>query len=526
MIFSDMQFVMLILAIAVFAVESFFRLRKELHICQLNSYFNSRYLQWVKKNYFSPDRYPVFAVLVSILLYWADFHLLAGIFWLLCFGYSIWKIRNTKQKKKLVFTARAKRLFIGSLFLYGLAAAMLLYLGGSYLWLWPIALLSFAFLTLSNILMSPVEGSINRGFYTRARELMFSNKNLKRIGITGSYGKTSTKYFIQRILSEKYNALMTPESYNTTIGVVLTINKYLKPFHQWFVAEMGAKNIGDIKEICELVKPQWGVLTAVGEQHLETFGSIENVCKTKFELIASLPPEGIAFLNGDDKRMRDYAQQFGVRKVFFGIDDNRNEYLAKGLQYSSRGTRFTIAKAGENLMEIETELLGKHNIYNVLAAIAVAIESGVSLEQIRYAARSLKSVPHRLELKRNPSGVIIIDDAFNSNPIGAGNAVEVLCAMQGGKKFIVTPGMIELGENEVMYNRDFGKQIAAGGVDVAILVGRNQTRPIQEGLKESGFAGQLLVVKNLDEALQNLWKIAKPGDIVLLENDLPDTFNE
>jgi UDP-N-acetylmuramoyl-tripeptide--D-alanyl-D-alanine ligase len=515
------------LVVVVFALESVLRLHKELHICQLNSYFNSRYGRWLKGNYFSADRLPVLGAFSSVLSHW-----LLGLswptvgLWALCYGLAAWRLWSAKQKKKLVLTPRATRLFVAALALTAAAASLAITGGWVIPGLWLISLAMPAVMMLANGLMMPVERSINQGFYRQAQEKLSAMPHLRKIAITGSYGKTSTKFYIQRVLAEKFNALMTPGSYNTTMGVVLTVNRDLKPFHQWFVAEMGAKKLGDVKEICDLVHPQWSVLTAVGPQHLDTFGSIENVCRTKHEIVEALPADGLAFLNGDDPRIRSYSQQFAVRKIYFGIDDPICDYRATDIAYSSRGMSFQVLRNGEAFVSIETKLLGKHDIYNILTAVAVGAEAGVTPQQIRFAVQSLRGAPHRLELRPNPGGVTIIDDAFNSNPVGAANAVDVLCRMEGGKKFIVTPGMIELGAEEKALNKVFGTQIAKAGVDVAILVGPKQTLPIQEGLKEAGFAGKLVVAKNLDEAIRELYALAKPGDVALLENDLPDTFNE
>jgi UDP-N-acetylmuramyl pentapeptide synthase len=513
--------------VVVFALESALRLRKELHICQLNSYFNSRYGRWLKGNYLSADRLPILWAAAAVLSHWLlKLNWLTVGLWAACLGLAAWRVWSAKQKKKLVLTPRAKRLFVAALALAAAAASLAITGGWGITGLWLLSLAMPAVMLLANGLMMPVERSINQGFYRQAQGKLNAAPHLRKIAITGSYGKTSTKFYIQRVLSEKFNSLMTPESYNTTMGVVLTVNRDLKPFHQWFVAEMGAKKLGDVKEICDLVHPQWSVLTAVGPQHLDTFGSIENVCRTKHEIVEALPPDGLAFLNGDDPRIRSYSQQFAVRKIYFGIDDPICAYRATDIAYSSKGLSFQVLRDGEAFVSIETKLLGKHDIYNILAAVAVGAEAGVTPQQIRFAVQSLRGAPHRLELRPNPSGITIIDDAFNSNPVGAANAVEVLCRMEGGRKFIVTPGMIELGEEEKELNKAFGAQIAAAGVDVAILVGPKQTRPIQEGLKEASFSGQLIVAQNLDAAIRELYALAKPGDVALLENDLPDTFNE
>lgn len=208
---------------------------------------------------------------------------------------------NARYKKPLVWTNRAKRIYVTAMIL-----CVVIIVAGWFIYhdLYLISFLTVALYVCShivimaaNIVLRPVEKHINDGYYNDAARILKSMNELTVIGITGSYGKTSTKHYLHRILSEKYNVLMTPGSYNTTMGVIRTVREMMKPYTEVFICEMGAKNIGDIKEICDLVHPRIGVVTAVGEQHLESFKSIENVQRTKFELVDALPADGMAFVN-------------------------------------------------------------------------------------------------------------------------------------------------------------------------------------------------------------------------------------
>ena len=233
-------------------------LRFYLSMFQQNSYRPERFLRWLKDN---PVPHPF-----------------------------------RKEKLKFRMTLRMVRLTVlTSLLLLG-ASACLRPWGAI-----AAALLTPWIMLLANLLLTPVEKAISRWFYNDAEKRLRAMPNLIIVGVTGSYGKTSTKNYLYRLLSEKYNVLMTPGNFNTTLGVVRTIREQLQPYHQVFIVEMGAKQKGDIAEICALVHPQIGVVTAVGDMHLETFGSRENVRKTKFELLEALPSDGLAVINEESE---------------------------------------------------------------------------------------------------------------------------------------------------------------------------------------------------------------------------------
>jgi UDP-N-acetylmuramoyl-tripeptide--D-alanyl-D-alanine ligase len=380
---------------------------------------------------------------------------------------------------------------------------------------------------LCNTLNKPFEDAINLYYYKDAQKKIKEMKSLIVIGVTGSYGKTSTKHVLHKILSKRFNVLMTPESYNTTMGNIKTIRMNLKPTHEIYISEMGAKNIGDVEEICDLVSPNFGVLTSIGPQHLESFKTIENVKKAKFELIEAVPEAGVGFMNIDDENIQTLPSP-KCRVVSYGIDNLKADFRAENIKFSSRGASFQVVKPDGSRAEFQTKLLGKHNIYNILSGVALATELGMELDTIAYAVRDLEAVEHRLQLKPMVlgNGVTMIDDAYNSNPVGSKMALEVLSQMDSNKKIMVTPGMIELGEQEYELNKAFGTY-AADACDYVILVGTKQTKPIQEGLKEKNFdESKLFVVPNLDEAFKQLRTIASEGSVVLFENDLTDDYNE
>jgi UDP-N-acetylmuramoyl-tripeptide--D-alanyl-D-alanine ligase len=510
--------------------------KKALHILQLNSYRNSRYLRWIQKNYSRIIRARDFLPGVTIPLLWFELSVIASLVWIASYLFLFLTRSDSPEKKKFVVTSRVKRLFATTLLLQVALSA------GAFYTLWYantvfISIAVFAFLTLlsvfsvsivlmANLIVAPLETAINRWYYHDANKRIKEMPNLTVIGITGSFGKTSTKYILSKILSEQLNVLMTPESYNTPMGITKVIRTSLKPIHEIFIAEMGAKQKGDIKELCNLVSPRLGILTAIGEQHLETFKSLENIKHTKNELVESLPDNGIAFLNWDNEHIRTLLQPAKVKTIYYGIDSTGLHYVAENLQLTSEGNTFTVRKPDGSRFVLQTKLLGKYNIYNILAAVSCACELGVEIEIISYVVKNLVPIPHRLELKRSSNNVTIIDDAFNSNPMGAKMALDVLKNLVGQQKILVTPGMVELGAKEYELNKAFGIN-ATAACDYIILVGQKQTAPICDGLQSQHYAGdKYYIAKDFNDAMQHLQTVAQTGDVVLFENDLPDTYNE
>jgi UDP-N-acetylmuramoyl-tripeptide--D-alanyl-D-alanine ligase len=530
-----------IIAIAVFFLATIVLLKEELHRMQLNSYFNSRYLKWLKDNLITNFRGHALILIIALILLIFGRTLnfdsaplykgLAYFIFGIAIGVSILlsiRVLRRKAKKKLDFTKRAVRLFVTAIILLAIVNGLILWLFGL-----RCAIISLLFsealvavlIIVANIVIKPVELAINQWFINDAKKKIDSFQNLIKIGITGSYGKTSVKHFVHAILSEKYNALMTPGSFNTTLGVVRTIREFLLPVHEVFVVEMGAKHIGDVKEICDIVKPRYGILTAIGPQHLESFGSLENIIKAKLEVITGLPDDGIGFVNVDNISTAEIPTDVKARIVTFAVA-NQADYMAENVVYRGRGMTFDIIYRGGKILSVETGLLGAHNVSNLLAACAVALELGVEKYRIEKAIRGIEAVQHRLEVKKTPGGITIIDDAFNSNPVGSKMALEALNRFEGKRKFVITPGMIELGAKEYELNREFGRSIAKN-CDFAVLVGKNRTLPIQEGIREAGFPEEnLFVCRDLNEANECVKARIQPGDVVLYENDLPDTFNE
>jgi UDP-N-acetylmuramoyl-tripeptide--D-alanyl-D-alanine ligase len=346
------------------------------------------------------------------------------------------------------------------------------------------------------------------------------------IGVTGSYGKTSTKAAIAHLLGPPDEVRATPGSFNTPLGVSRTINEDLEAGHRWFVVEMGARQEGDVAEICRFVSPTIGVLTAIGPAHLESFGSIEGVRRAKSELIQSLPPDGYAVMNVDDELVRGVADQTTSTNVIrYGIgQDPHPDVGAQDLLVTATGTAMTIVdrRTGDRL-PVQTKLLGRHAVGHVLAAVAVAIAAGRSLADLKAPIESLEPVEHRLQIIPGAGGVTVIDDAYNSNPSGAAAALDVLELMPGRRKVVVTPGMVELGEQQRSANEEFGRR-AAAVADTLIVVARLNRDAIVAGALSAGTEVDVIVVDSLAAATERMKGVLASGDVVLFENDLPDQY--
>lgn len=381
---------------------------------------------------------------------------------------------------------------------------------------------------LANLVLSPIERRINKRFLEQARNRMRSYPG-RVVGITGSYGKTTTKFITAALLGRRYLVLKTPDGVNTTMGITRVVREDLRDEHRFFVVEVAAYGPGEIREVCEILRPAIGILTAVGVQHLERFGTSERIAEAKYELIASLPPDGVAIVNADDPgclRLADRARSEGRRALLYGVgeDERSLDVRGKDIKLSSRGSAFRVeTPAGASAFE--TRLLGSWNISNILGATAAALECGVALEEIREGVRSLTPPAKRLEV-REEGGVVKLIDVANANPLGAKMALEVLSQFEGGAKILITPGLVELGRIEAEENRRFGRA-AAAICDYVVLVGPRRTLPLREGLHEGGFSdSRVLVARHSEDVADCLKKIVREGDVLLYENRLPDTYLE
>ena len=506
--------------------------KRSIHMLQQNMYNeNNRYFKWIFKNLketFRFDMISLISVFLAVIFNNIVFLILAFIFYIVSICYYRYLKKFEQNKKPLVITARVKR-FITTLVLVNLIILFLTIFVNDY-FLVVLALISsfnFYLIGLINIINYPVEKIVFLYYKNKAKTKLREMDNLKIIGITGSYGKTSCKNILRDILSGAYNTLETPRSVNTLNGIMIVINNTLSKFEEVFIAEMGAYAKGDIKALANLVKPKYAIITRIGLAHLYTFGSEENIIEGKMELVESLPRDGIAVLNKDDSKQIGYHIKNKCKVLWIGIDTKEEvDVRASNIKSSKQGISFDVKfKGDENIYKFKTKLLGVHNVYNILSSLALANSFKIDKKKLVESVARIKPVEHRLELKKI-GNFYQIDDAFNSNPVGASNALDVLDTMPG-IKVVVTPGMIELGEVEYSENKKFGKHIAKVA-DKVILVGEKVTKAIKEGILEEGFnKDNLYVINDVKESYKMIQNFKENKDIyALYENDLPDTYVE
>ena len=528
-----------IISFIIILVFNIIKNKKSLHMLQQNLYNeNNRYLKWLTKNlkyvFISLDLVAMILITISYFSNNSVVSTLMIVLALLLYILEMFRLisiyKSEVVKKPLVITKRVRRLIItiSILFMIPIIVYIFNYEHGKLLLLVSSVMTYFSYLVvfIAKIINTPVEKFVYHYYEAKAQKKLKSMSKLKVIGITGSYGKTSSKNILNDILNIKYVSRPTPKNLNTEYGLMITINNYLDKFDEIFIAEMGAYKRGEIRKLCNMVHPKYGILTTIGLAHLETFGSPENIIKTKFELIESLKDDGVAVLNGDDPKQLSYSIKSKCKKIWIGIDNHDVDIYATDICCSHKGSKFNVIFNGDdNKYQFETKLLGNHNIYNILAGIALGKEFGMSIHELQKGVAKVKSIESRLEL-RNYGYMYQINDAYNSNPVGAKMALDVLDLMPG-TKVVVTPGMTELGEKEQELNNIFGTQISKVA-DYVILVGEKRTKPIFKGIVESGFDKEkIYVVNSVYDAYTLLQKMESKKDIyALFENDLPDIYNE
>ena len=524
-----------ILSLIPYFLYIIYKSKKAMHMLQQNWYNDgNRYFKWIVDNidkvFITFDILFVFFGLFKFISFNASV-VFFSLFYLLVLLINNYKLKKEQTKKPLVITKRIKRLYVTLIILYLIAIIPILYyfvdsrIYGYYIYVGLLVYFNYFMVLIANIINKPVEKLVFLHYKRIAKDKIMSMSNLKRVGITGSYGKTSTKNALNDILNVKYNSFATPKSFNTMYGLFNAINNYMDKFSEVFIAEMGAFKRGEIKEKAEFIKPKYAILTTIGTAHLESFKSRENIQKAKFELIDSLPSDGLAILNKDDEYQTSYKINSKCRVKWVSTKDKDSDLYVSKIKVSNKGTKFTCKfKDIKKEYEFETKLLGLANIYNISQAILLAYNLEMDIEQIQIGVKRIKTIEHRLELKKY-GNINIIDDAYNSNPVGSSMAVDVLNLMEG-KKIIVTPGMIELGSEEYSANMEFGRHIAKV-CDEVILIGEQQTKPILDGLHKEKYNNKKIhILNDVKDAFPLMRKLSDGNTYVLLENDLPDIFNE
>jgi len=405
------------------------------------------------------------------------------------------------------------------------------------LWLLIFDIFTLAIASGITLIFQPLVVLGRNQIIKKAKKKRDDFKNLLVIGITGSYGKTSTKEFLATILSEKFKVLKTAEHQNSEVGVSLCILNDLKPEHEIFIVEMGAYNRGGIKLLCDIIKPKIGVLTGINEQHMATFGSLENIIKAKYELIESLPrsesessllrglPEnGLAIFNGDNDYCYELYKKTKKPKKVYSLQSTISnlpvDLYTSSIAVNREFLSFkVIDKNGESAI-FKANLLGEQNISNILASAVCAKELGMTLEEITKACQKIESWQGGVELKKGINGLNIIDATYSANPDGVISHLDYL-KIWPGKKVIIMPCLIELGKVSKRIHKEIGKKI--GEVcDLSIITTREHFQEIGEGATEKGLKGEnILFIENPKEIFEKIKNFCSHGDVVLLESRMP-----
>ncbi len=432
-----------------------------------------------------------------------------------------------KRVKKPVFTS--KTLFLAFvclvvMMLYGYMAQQQSTLFGFMLALLLFDIFLPIVISVIVLLFQPFFVTARNRILEKARKKMEKFPNLIVIGITGSYGKTSTKEFLHTILSEKFNVLATPDHKNSEIGIAQTILQDLKSDHEIFIVEMGAYNKGGIDLLCGIVKPRIGLVTGVNEQHLAMFGSLDNLLSAEGgrELADHIPPAGLLVLNGDNKYCLDlYKKTDKPKKVYTVTKDKINSDIwTEEVMIEKNHISFVAMSCEKEMVHITVNVLGGHNVQNMLGAMLVARELDMTFEEIAQAAKNISQEQAGMTLKTGAHGINIIDSSYSANPDGVMADLDYLRTFKG-KKVIIMPCLIELGSKSIQVHIDIGNKIAQV-CDMAIITTKDKFEEIKNGAIINGMpVDKIIFCENQKEVFNIITTFCSQGDAVLLEGGRP-----
>lgn len=441
-------------------------------------------------------------------------------FYFLLFSYAVFQL----VKRKWVYPEMTKKMILltGVTFL-ALFLPVLFFLSVifRYVLFLEIFLLLFV-LFWGGLVEIPVHFAKNH-LKHRAKEKRKIMKDLKVVGITGSFGKSSTKEFLYELVEDNFFALKTDENLNTDIGIAKKILKDLKKQHELFVVEMGAHQKGQIKASCRIARPDVAVLTGIGKQHLALFGSLKKTVEAKFELVDSLKPHSTVFLNGENallkEKIKDEAYK-DLSKIFCTIEKGGN-FSARNIQTLKGRLSFNFYQDDKNLGRMEAPLVGRQNITNLILALACAFWLGVSFEDLQKKVRNLQPLEKTMKVKKGRGGVDVLDDTYSASPKGVEAALSHLRHWEG-KKVVVMPCLIELGKESEVLHEKLGEKI--GEVcDLMIVTNDDYFKFLRRGALASGMKEEnILQVRNVEEIKKKIKPFLKEGNIVLLESRVPD----
>ena len=466
-------------------LDTLFPIKLQMHIMQLENYDNKNFIKWILSHFLTrhvPFKNPLIATLKVKLLY-----AISGIVFAL--------------------------LVISSYIINGsLQAAILI----------ALVLVSHPFIlfVISHLILFPLENRQKIGIINATKTKLAKHKNTKKIAITGSYGKSSTKEILYHILNGMHAVLRTPESYNTILGISKVVDLELSKVYEMFICEMAAYKIGEIANLCLLVEPQYGILTGISKQHLTRFGGVEKVVKAKFELVDGVSDINNVVFNIDDKYILKELRSRGIKpKHTYGVSNKSARVRASDIKFDENGSSFNLIIENKRF-KIQTQLFGFSNVKNILSAVTMALLLKVKPKTIVQRIKLLRQFPNRSFLTRNNRS-IIIDNTYSSNPSGFEETINTAkCVL--GSKVLVTPGLVELGDKEVKVHIDLGTK-SRGVFDQIVLVGRtHRTNSLARGVGKSTAISYIGDQRN--SYTQMVEKLSNEFDWIFLENDLTQNY--
>lgn len=509
------------------------RLLTVMRYFQQEEYDNSRFIKWCwQVKLFDRRLSLTLLAVLGLLLPGIISPAIAG--WLAAVLLAVAALRERDPrrfgKKKLVMTARVKRIYVLTLLFVAADAGFSILAFDFPLWAILTTLILMVqlfplYMVIANLCLWPYERWTQNRFWREAHH------KLKRlspvvIGITGSFGKTSTKHILGHVLGALAPTLYTPGSINTPMGVTRIIREKLKPEHRYFIVEMGAYGPGSIARLCRLAPPDMAIITTVGHAHYERFRSLDTVADTKFELADAVLQNGGHVLYGAHlDSFTPVQKRLAQGGNFINVGASGAAKIEKAEQ-TRKGLKITLSY-NDKKYTLEAPLFGLHHAENVALAFTAALALGFDAQLVQDALKSTPQIPHRLEVKPQTDGTTVVDDAYNSNPIGFASALELLDTLRtnDGRRIVVTPGMVELGAEHDHQHSLIGAK-AAQHADILVVVAPQRVPSLIESFRKHAGEGRVVEVPSFAAAREWIQTYKLPGDIILLENDLPDLLED
>lgn len=435
--------------------------------------------------------------------------------------------RHVERRKHFVRTPKSLLLLVSAwailLALFGWAMHLTFVDTGWLRYIFPFAIFILAPYILAYSLLIPliffkvvIQLPIEYIIVDRAKQRLKRHPAIK-IGIAGSFGKTTMREILRTVLSEGKKVAAPPHSYNTLLGISQFVAT-LKGDEQVLVFELGEYYPGDVRKLCDLVQPNLGIITGVNEAHLQKFKSLDCTAKTIFELAEYLGEDKV-YVNSENELAQKYARPGHILYDRTRTGNWKIEHIDSDLI----GTSFTISKNEEKL-ELKSALLGLHQVGPLAVAAEIALNLGLTFGQV--IAGVSKTIPfdHRLEPSTDSAGVVTLDDSYNGNPDGVRAVIEFLASLKDCRRFYVTPGLVEMGSCSDEVHMQIGRQLANADIEKVILIKNSVTSYIEQGLKKEGYKGEIVWFDDALKAFAALPMLTVKGDVVLLQNDWPDQY--